>query len=887
MQATYSTHDPIRLQAIVSAIPDQILRIRRDGTFLEQVDNEVPGPLSATAVAGMRIEDTPVPETAKVRFMEAVGLTLDTGRLQTVEYRLPVDGEWRDREARLVPCGEDTVLGLVRDITDRKRSEAQLRRVNAIQASILHNTAIGIAFVQDRTFEWMNPHLETLFGLTPGMFRGASTRIIYPSEEAYERLGREAYPVLAQGSPSDSELQLQRADGSMFWCRLVGTALEPAQVHQGSIWLLEDITGRKQAEQRLEESLHLFRALLEAIPSPVFFMGADLRCQGCNSAMERFLGLPREQFLGWTSRDLVPVSPDRIHDEADEALLASRGPQVYQAKVQAGQGGERDVIVHKAVFLDLTGEVAGMVGLLLDITEREASARELARIQRLLEAVLEQSPTPILVVDAPERVARICNRAAREFLGILDEPSQLGLTLEAIQGSWRILAQDGAPLPPAENPLIRAIQGVETSGLELRVVRKDGSERICMSHGVPVQDAAGQLVAGMVIFPDLTDQRRAEEALRQARKLESLGLMAGGIAHDFNNLFQMIRGLLEQALAGSHAEAVLSAGRALKVLDRTASLSDRILEYSGKSHRDPEALDLNRLVVEALDLLPGPRSPAEQLSLSLDPELPLAEGDVGQLRRVIAALLVNALEASRGGTPIEVRTFRVSWQELQQETRGVWMATAKSGPLACLSVQDHGEGIPAERLTSIFDPFFSTKGSGRGLGLSASLGILRAHGAGLHVSSTPGQGSCFRVYLSVQAGVRRGKALPAAPPSGRTILLVDDEPVLLEVLGESVRETLGLPVLVARDGLEALEVFRMNADAIGLVLMDATMPRMSGPEAFEAMKRIRPGIQGILCSGFSDQFGEDTVRSCGFQGFLKKPFSLKALQAAVRRVLPP
>ena len=544
------------------------------------------------------------------------------------------------------------------------------------------------------------------------------------------------------------------------------------------------------------------------------------------------------------------------------------------------------MIFHKAVFLDSAGEVAGMVGLLLDITEREASARELARIQRLLEAVLEQSPTPILVVDAPERVARICNRAARQFLGILDEPSQLGLTLEAIQGNWRILTQDGAPLPSAENPLFRALEGVATSDLELRVVRKDGSERICMSHGVPVQDAAGQLLAGMVIFPDLTDQRRAEEALRQARKLESLGLMASGIAHDFNNLFQMMRGLLEQAMIVPQAEAILSAGRALRVLDRMVDLSDRILEYSGKSHRNPEALDLNQLVADALELLPGSRNISAEFSLSLDPELPVVEGDVAQLRRVIVDLLVNALEASREGPPIEVRTFRLSWQDLQQETRGMWMSAARSGPLIGLSVQDHGEGIPAERLTSIFDPFFSTKGSGRGLGLSASLGILRAHGAGLHVISTPGQGSCFRVYLSMQTGVRRRDALPVAPPPGRTILLVDDEPVLLEVISTTIRELMGLPVLVARDGQEALDVFRMHADTIGLVLMDATMPRMSGPESFEAMKRIRQGIQGFLCSGFSEQFGEDTVRSCGFKGFLKKPFSLSALQDAIRSVLP-
>ena len=359
--------------------------------------------------------------------------------------------------------------------------------------------------------------------------------------------------------------------------------------------------------------------------------------------------------------------------------------------------------------------------------------------------------------------------------------------------------------------------------------------------------------------------------------------MAAGIAHDFNNLFQALETVLERAQMEGGRDSL---DRALGILDRAAALSSKMLEYSGKSLWEPEAVDLAELCREAADTLPHLVLGAPGIALFLAADLPKVEGDRGQLLQTLLAFLVNAAEAtSPGGGEITLDACPPSHiREVSGSTFPI--EPPRREPRVCLQIQDHGCGIPPENLTRIFDPFYTTKEPGRGLGLSAALGILRAHGAGLMVSSVPGSGTLFQICLTRLAGEAptEREVVPVAS-QGRTVLLVDDEDELREVLGEVIRDLLGLSLLEARDGLEALEVFQTHADEIGCVVMDTIMPRMSGPESFQAMRRIRPNLRGILCSGYSDAFSENTVRDFGFEAFLKKPFSITAITDQIRKAL--
>jgi len=380
--------------------------------------------------------------------------------------------------------------------------------------------------------------------------------------------------------------------------------------------------------------------------------------------------------------------------------------------------------------------------------------------------------------------------------------------------------------------------------------------------------------------------RLVEEDLVRARKMESLGLMAGGIAHDFNNLFQGIQGNLELARLKA-ADPALQAplDRALKILDKASLLTHRMLEFSGKGFRRSEALALNPLVQQCLRPFMDLGEPRIQFSGQAG--LPRIEGDAKQLTQVLTGLVLNAKEslAARGGA-IQVRLELCLGEAV--DAGGVWIHPAPPGPAAvCLVVEDNGSGMSREVLERAFDPFFTTHRPGRGLGLSAALGILRTHNAGLWVDTAEGRGTTFRIHFA-PCPEDEPKDQDAAPPEPRverkTILLVDDDEDLQETLAEFLRDDLGYPVLQARDGLEAVEIYRRERERIGLVLMDSTMPRLSGPDALLAILAFAPEVRAILCSGGS----EETWRAAGatgFQGFLKKPFLLKTLQETLVRVL--
>ena len=381
--------------------------------------------------------------------------------------------------------------------------------------------------------------------------------------------------------------------------------------------------------------------------------------------------------------------------------------------------------------------------------------------------------------------------------------------------------------------------------------------------------------------------RLAEDDLVRARRMESLGLMAGGIAHDFNNLFQGLQGNLEMARLKA-ADAALRAplDRALKILDKAALLTHRMLEFSGKGFRGSEALALNPLVQDCLR--PFLELDEPRIQFSGQDGLPGIEGDAKQLAQVLTGLVLNAREAlPASGGAIQVRTRL--WRRGPEQEPGVWIQQAPGGPeTVCLEVADNGSGMSPEVLERAFDPFFTTHRPGRGLGLSAALGILRTHDAGLWVGSAEGRGSTFRIHFlpgpeAVPAPAAAARLDRLAAP--RTILLVDDDEDLQEALGGFLRDHLGYPVLQARDGLEAVELYRREGGRIGLVLMDATMPRLSGPAALRVIQGFAPEVKAVLCSGFSEEDGGRVASEAGFLGYLKKPFLLQTLQDTLERAM--
>jgi signal transduction histidine kinase/CheY-like chemotaxis protein len=402
-------------------------------------------------------------------------------------------------------------------------------------------------------------------------------------------------------------------------------------------------------------------------------------------------------------------------------------------------------------------------------------------------------------------------------------------------------------------------------------------------------------LATLVIESERRDAalRASEEVVRQMQKLDSLGLLAGGIAHDFNNLLATMLGNLN--LAERKLNVVSPAMPYLKTLEgtvlRASELTKQMLAYSGRGRFVIKGVDLSQLVLEVTHLLSVALPKSVALRFSLAPDLPIVEADVAQLQQVVMNLVTNAAEAigDRDGT-VSVTTGVV-------DTDGAYDVNTfgghplKPGRYVTLEVADTGSGIDPAILPKIFDPFFTTKRSGRGLGLCAMIGILRGHHAGLNIYSEPGKGSSFRVYFP--AGAR--EVDPAPPLSERTAprsrpggiaLVVDDESSLRRVLAQMLSEQ-GFEVLEAANGLDAVALVKEHRSAIALVLMDMTMPKMNGEEAFRAIRTLEPKLPVILCSGYNEQEATQRFLGKGLAGFLQKPFGQAALENAVRAALAP
>jgi two-component system cell cycle sensor histidine kinase/response regulator CckA len=395
----------------------------------------------------------------------------------------------------------------------------------------------------------------------------------------------------------------------------------------------------------------------------------------------------------------------------------------------------------------------------------------------------------------------------------------------------------------------------------------------------------GEILKWFGTCTDIEEQKQAERALRQAAKLESIGVLAGGVAHDFNNLLTGILGntsiALEMLEPDHPVRNVLEA--AMRASRSAADLTQQLLAYAGKGRIVLAPVNLSGMVQDITGLLETslPRTVALRLELAND--LPLVEADYNRIQQVVVNLIMNGAEAlgtSEGSVIVVTRSIYAD----EKYIRGNFApGELKPGKYVSVEVHDSGCGMDEATQARIFDPFFTTKFMGRGLGLAAAAGIVRSHKGAIKVYSTPGKGSTFRLLFPaiVPAEMENDLRPLSKPPMGTgNILVVDDQAAVRDV-AQSALEMFGYSVLLAENGKEAVELFRTQAESVDVVVLDLTMPVMDGEEALRHLVQIRPDVKIILSSGYSEVDAVRKFSGKGLAGFLQKPYTARRLGEAV------
>ncbi len=454
----------------------------------------------------------------------------------------------------------------------------------------------------------------------------------------------------------------------------------------------------------------------------------------------------------------------------------------------------------------------------------------------------------------------------------------------------------GSSIHPEERQMAkRAIQRSLEPGVgeavEYRITTPGGDVRWIRSLSGPIFEE-GNPVRVTGISQDITERRHAEESLRHAQKLESIGTLAGGIAHDFNNLLNAILGQSELALNklphGSPAENNLN--KAIKAAMRAADLTRQLLAYSGKGKFVMEDINLNRLVKDNVQILEVSVPKTANLRFELNSTAPNIRGDAGQIQQVVMNLIINAgeaLEANPGR--ITVRTAQITLMETDTEFWRYTHDPLSPGEYILIQVADTGHGIAKEKLSCIFDPFYSTKFTGRGLGLAAVLGIVRGHLGGIRIVSEVGKGTQFDiVFPMVKAEtishVQAASDQRVVEGKGRTVLVIDDELFVLDLVTDIFTEA-GFVVLGALNPLDGIELYRLHHDRIVVVILDYSMPGLDGRAAFEELRKINENVWVLLCSGYTEEETTSAFSGARPVGFIQKPYRARVVLDYVQKIL--
>jgi PAS domain S-box-containing protein len=765
--------------------------------------------------------------------------------------------------------GRKVLSVVVRDLRARKEAERTLAQREA-QLQIMMDQAGDAIFIADIEGSYLdaNPKALELSGYSLSELQKLHVSDLVDQEDLVKRPLR--LQELREGKALLVERPLRRKDGSTFPMELSVRLMSDGRF----IALGRDITARKEAE----EALRLKATELQEAQAlgHVGSWTLDLETNEVRWSDEMYILTGKTSGPPFTFDEGERFfDPDGIHQfrKRFHHIVSTGESDVYEQQVTLPNGTTR--ILRSVIRPDLKeGKVTALRGVLQDVSEIREAERAALEHQRTAESLFMMSPSAMVLTRLKDHTVITGNPAAMALFQV---------TLGDVKGHGTL---DFFTHPEDRDRILDQLQArgtVHDYQLEMSV---NGQKKVVLLSGALLTFNGEPAVLATLV--DITERRQEEDAQRQRQKLESLGVLAGGIAHDFNNLLTAILGNLNLALLTlpEESSSIGYLHDMEKAALRAADLSRQMLAYSGKGRFQQAITDLNHLVGEMTQLLSVAISKTVQLKWDLAEKLPPIEGDPVQLQQVVMNLVTNASEAigqADGFIRIHTALVHLAINDLKRLRVGYDLPP---GPYLLLEVEDSGVGMSEETYDRLFDPFYTTKATGRGLGLSALLGILRGHRAGLSILSAPGQGSKFRLYFQPSSATLPSPPQtpePTAVPIRGRILVVDDEaPIRASLRG--MLELLGMQVEEASDGLEGLERLSDLDGQVDRVVLDLTMPRMGGIEALAAIRKRWPKLPVILSSGFSHQANELELTT--YETFLPKPYRIKDLKEALAKVSP-
>jgi two-component system cell cycle sensor histidine kinase/response regulator CckA len=650
----------------------------------------------------------------------------------------------------------------------------------------------------------------------------------------------------------------------------------------------------------LMNDVDLYRLLFETtVDYAVFHLSLDGTIQTWNPGAARIFGYEEAEIVGrhgsvlFTPEDNLNGAPEQ------EARFSIESGRAEDSRWHLRKDGSRFWANGVMVGLrDPDGRVIGLAKIIRDDTERKRAEEQLQYQLNLAEAIAANAAEGLLLMDKEGRIT-FANPTVEVMFGW----SQDELIGTLLHDKLHCRRSDGSWYPSEECPHTQVLVTGETLRTDDDFfVHRNGTILPVSCSIAPIR--ADSIIGGAImVVRDLTEQKLAEatqreneEALQQAQKLESIGVLAGGIAHDFNNLLTGIMGnagLARRAITAGQTERAAALLRdVLSASERAADLTRQLLAYAGKGRFVIMPVDLCKLVSEVSTLIRASISKKITLVIDVPEDCPLVEADRAQLQQLVMNLVINGGEAigdAPGTLTVRVRTEHFTERRERPRAEGFPITT---GDYVKIDVTDTGDGMDAETRGRIFEPFFTTKFLGRGLGLSAALGIVRGHRGSISVRSEPGRGTTFTVLLPVQREVYRSERISGHTTVERdvqgvgTILVADDEEGIRSLV-ESVLKEAGYTVELVEDGAGAVERLRALGDEVRLILLDLTMPILGGAEAATTLRRIQPDIPIVAMSGYGDIEVLQRFSEAEVDDFLPKPFTPDQLTAKIRDILAP